>query len=416
MRIIFIIISFFLFSELYSQKTECQVLIDSAKNFFNREQNLDRTAFDQLDYRPIINILNDVLKLEPTNTEGRYLLGYAYSRMNSRDARTMASMNLELVMKSSEQFEKLIQLSPKYNSELVILDPYTKIASEWGSMAMTYLYNHKPDSAIWAFKEGKVRGGFGEFVLAINRKILAACKENAILFTSGDIYTIPLWYLQEVEGCRKDVSIIDINLLNTFWYTEYLSENKKVEFDIPSVTLDSAEVFDWADSAITMNDFTWIVKPTYYEKYILRGDRLFLSILQQNNFEHEICFTTGFNENSQLGLHEYLSSSVIVDKLFPGEKQWPSHNDICQNLKMILTMSELLNFNSTDELLLFDNYRYFAFNYAYELINNNEKSKAKEIIEILDTYANEKIVPYQNEDGRRYMEYFKSQLNSDRTK
>jgi len=47
--------------------------------------------------------------------------------------------------------------------------------------------------------------------------VLSSCDSNAILLTYGDNDTYPLWYLQEVEGYRTDIRIINYNLLGTDW-------------------------------------------------------------------------------------------------------------------------------------------------------------------------------------------------------
>ncbi|HTQ64326.1 MAG TPA: DUF2723 domain-containing protein [Puia sp.] len=51
---------------------------------------------------------------------------------------------------------------------------------------------------------------------------LESCPPNAILISSEDNDTYPLWYAQEVEGIRPDVRIVITTLLSSDWYMNQL--------------------------------------------------------------------------------------------------------------------------------------------------------------------------------------------------
>jgi hypothetical protein len=206
---------------------------------------------------------------------------------------------------------------------------------------------------------------------------LQSCKKNAILFTNGDNDTFPLWYVQEVEGVRTDVRVVNLSLLNTDWYIDQIKRKAYDSDPVPlsltqekyrqgkrdqvlimeevkgytnikemmafvssddqskkypygdryfdyfpsnkfSIPVDSAKVI--ANGTVPAELAGSIAKSvdfTIERNYVLKAELMILDLLATNNWERPVYFAITVGDDSYLGLQDYFQLEGLAYRLIP---------------------------------------------------------------------------------------------------
>jgi len=175
--------------------------------------------------------------------------------------------------------------------------------------------------------------------------VLQSVDPYALVVTAGDNDTFPLWYAQEVDGVRRDVSVLVLSLANTSWYVRQLQRRAPATFDA-SAAPDLYRGHDWprpaspwmshfylGSPADTLPDYIPLARPAVGylgpiavqldpgrlgRPYLMRSDLAVLQIIKDELGKRPIYFSTSTgNYADQLGLSPYLVGEGLVRRLVP---------------------------------------------------------------------------------------------------
>ncbi len=369
---------------------------------FERTIQEFRKPIGEQDYSKIVAILEGLKTDSPNDTEIRYFLGYAYDLLNSNGGKTIPEMQRRFSELASAEFEFIIKKEPKYSKRKIVLDPYSKLTSIWGSLALKYYYQGNMDSTKFALKEGKKRGGFSDALLEIGEKILNSCTRNSILIASGDNFTFPILYQQMIHNLRTDVQVLDISLLNTDWYCKLIQNTSS-----NSLLKDSIDMLNIPESVESKkqkisipnkkcpgeNEFVWDIDRLWSDKYITKSDSILKRIVTQNKFLQDIYFTVGQNPNDILALHKYLKGGIFVNKLGACK----SHAAVDTENIQFKSITDPSIKNSEDLLFIFD---IFRFSYTLKIsgkIDQADYEASRKLLNEMERIFPQELIPIQNQ-------------------
>lgn len=257
--------------------------------------------------------------------------------------------------------------------------------------------------------------------------MLQSVAPNAVIFTNGDNDTFPLWYLQDVQGVRRDVRIANLSLLNTPWYVKQLKNNepfgaKKIKISFLDEEIDQISPVRWEPQEISIpvskeaikqfgvtdtsiirsGRLKWTMQPPAQFGDVQAArvqDLVALDIIIQSEWKRPIYYAVTVSDDSKLSLDKYMVMEGMAWRIVPKKNPSEQLEYIDEKIMRAQLMDEPEGYSRSyqpgfkfrglnDSTIFFDenherlvqNYRNayirLALHYLYEEKNNNKTVEA----------------------------------------